>query len=585
MFRSMLLCVCGVLYCGSAFSQDGMQIGQWFMKRSTSVHELVLEKDGQERRFKWNDLKETQLSEVAKAFALRDKEQFDIVQPHLAALYDNPKSVSETLKRIHVQLRESPYAGLWAAVAESAGLNNTKEADKLLSEVKRRIEIQQKANPVAHQQTLASTFNNLAVCEVKQGNGNTAANYLVSALKVNQSVTPIFARNVNQLLAVPEGAKMALNREAKQKLSKALSISDLKAIDAKTQSGWQYSLDFDIPDGSSAARRIEGIEPPMAGMELMSIGTGVVMADGIVVTAKRNIEQLHAPVVTVAYPKGRSWDTRVARSILYEGSRATIESGSAGVVGNQVVFMTNFKVISPNPGSPAAEVAALHVGSIPIKPALTAKRSPESGAVLTLKNYSRSVESIADGLFSKNAAVKSVGPVIEVTDLVDGGAIGGVLVDEANAVVGLVYDFEGDVSAKAFNISQVRDWFRRNVKTTELKTDDGTAKDTNDSAIVLVMSWAFRPRTLFSALTDSSKPSGQMFLVDSWCLSCDGKGFHKCTTCKGTGVAIERRQEVTGFDPKIGPIVSGRQYTHACPTCNGNRFFKCQACVEGRLHP
>ncbi len=81
-----------------------------------------------------------------KWFDQQDKRQYDLVVEHLRSIHDRPKTVERLLLEIHNSIPESPYAGLWAAVALSAGSNEYSRAAVLLKQLIGRIEKQQEVD-------------------------------------------------------------------------------------------------------------------------------------------------------------------------------------------------------------------------------------------------------------------------------------------------------------------------------------------------------------------------------------------------------------------------------------------------------
>lgn len=98
-------------------------------------------------------------------------------------LTNEQTSCTDTLIALHNQFKQSPIAGLLAAVSCSAIDNDPKKATTLLNESMRRITVQREVMPIAHRDTLVSVLNDLAVCEIKLGKPTPAANYLLTALK------------------------------------------------------------------------------------------------------------------------------------------------------------------------------------------------------------------------------------------------------------------------------------------------------------------------------------------------------------------------------------------------------------------
>lgn len=104
-------------------------------------------------------------------------------QPLRDQLTQDQASCTGALIALHNQFKQSPIAGLLAAVSCSAIDNDPKKAVTLLNESMRRITVQRELMPSAHRDTLVSVLNDLAVCEVKLGKPSPAANHLLTALK------------------------------------------------------------------------------------------------------------------------------------------------------------------------------------------------------------------------------------------------------------------------------------------------------------------------------------------------------------------------------------------------------------------
>ena len=406
-------------------AEGRIKLGGMSVKRTTTPKLLVLEKNGEEVKKNWEDLSQSEIQALSAEFDRCDLEQFQLVQPHLAQLVANPQATIDILKSLHARFYESPYAGLWTAVAMSAGTNKYEDASRVLQQVKNWIEVQRIVNPKAHRQTLASALNNLAVCNIKDGNGSSAANHLANALNINEASTPVLAHNIRQLLAMPDIATMSLTKPSRTKLTEALTNVPVRAVETKMRDGWHYSLDFDLPKGGIGAENVPGLEPPVAGMELVSIGTGVVLSPGVVLTARSNITKEYLGAISVACLVDSKWDSRTVRSVIYERPRLEVAKTEALTVDGVTGVKTTFHVIDPSPGLPSSEIAALAVGNLPVKPAMIAKEEPKSNDTLTLKNYSRALENLSLGIVSSQSASRINGTTIELTDTVQGGAIGG----------------------------------------------------------------------------------------------------------------------------------------------------------------
>lgn len=571
----------------------------YLLTKATKL-EWTVEKDGVTRRGKWDSFPASESEAVRKFWSRRDVEQFEKVRSQLTGVHQNPQAVGVILQQLHRDFPESPYAGLWAGVVLAASDNDAEAAERILFQARERVETQQMLAPEYHRLTLASIYNNLAICEVKQQNGNSAAGYLIKALEVNKYATPVVRHNINQLIRFSEAKSgVSFGSGVKAKLLSAFTSSMSDGVDSTLEDGWHYSLDFDVPEYSSAARKIHGLEVPAGDIELLSIGTGVVLSDGIVVTARPNIEiaDYSGPLlVTVCYQAPGGWTSLRAENVLVESLRSVPTGGRVAQGPGGTSHWSDFRYVLPVEGTPAAQVAALRVNGLPLKPAFVGETGPVAGEKVRLMSFSRTDRILEDGLrihdyeISKSAV--GSGRRYEISGQLDGGARGAPVANREGAVVGITFDYadqlKGALGGQVFGIDEIRTWFYRHVQTSELTTlvpnsDDAAAR--LRQATVPVLSWGVRQRTMFSKISDDSRPSGGVYLIDGWCVSCDGKGAYKCLTCAGNGRVTERKKEQVAFDPKFGPIYATKAYFHTCPTCNGARFHKCPYCKAGRIRP
>ena len=64
-----------------------------------------------------------------------------------------------------------------------------------------------------------------------------------------------------------------------------MATAELQGDQANLPPGWIYSLKFHIPDDAFASPTVDGIDAPIAGMELVGIGSGVVVTPAMVVSS------------------------------------------------------------------------------------------------------------------------------------------------------------------------------------------------------------------------------------------------------------------------------------------------------------
>ena len=97
-----------------------------------------------------------------------------------------------------------------------------------------------------------------------------------------------------------------------------------------------------------------------------------------------------------------------------------------------------------------------------------------------------------------------------------------------------------------------------------------------------VLIWVQRVESVGGISGKQEAPKGARPLEDRWCVTCDGIGYIKCPTCKGTGKAVAAPLTIV---KSIGP--TGTVYRNrfpeivTCWSCCGTAKVQCPDCVEG----
>ncbi|WP_390620420.1 trypsin-like peptidase domain-containing protein [Stieleria varia] len=518
---------------------------------------------------------------------------------------------------MHNAIPESPYAGLWAAVALSHGSNEHVRASVILKSVVQRIEKQREIDPERHRMTLASANNNLAVCLIKSKRGDSAAAKLVEAIESCPQVPAVVRSNAHLLNEATSGlSPVVFSPNGRTKLLRALATANSPGSGTEMQ-GLHYSLDFDLPESFNGAQKISGIDSPRSDLMLLAQGTGFVVAPGLVLTSRQVVEttNYNGPklLTIVTNPSASTWRSELVESVKIHGVKryatsATIASYNSG----STAYFTNYVYIPLASGHSDAELAALVVPNLNVSPLEIAKSSPVSGSDLQIVGYGRGKDAITSGLQvergvvvgNSTTSVSSLSPltssfgnsrVMQTTARVMGGNRGAPITDKDNNVVGIAFDTPaGGTNAAGwfFGASELRRWFYKNVQTASILDPDPQKSPAERdaalrSATIPVFCWGLRgpsSQQVFSRLTDSSRLNGSVYIRDGWCVACDGTGFFDCPNklCnKGAVAGRASRQLGTTVD---GTPIRGSTVTReVCPTCRGRGIEPCPHCKGGRL--
>ncbi len=537
-----------------------------------------------------------------------DFEQFEKVKDKLPYLHDRVETVADLFLEIHKAHPVSPYAGLWAAVAKSAGTNDYNSAESILRQVVGRIELQNKYGGDRHGMTLCSAYNNLAICQIKDLKGDQAGGYLIKALKTSTQI-PLVVNHNTQLLSelADESTQIKFSDGVKHEIIRALANMNSAARGSTLPRGWHYSLDFDVPSDSAGAQKIVGVDPPDGRLELKGMGTGFVVAQGTVLTTQSLFDELTTDgprLLTVSSPsKSIQWQTHKVRQVI--SSKTQVNPVRATVLDNDALgqmVWTEFEFIPPPPGTPASELAVLRVPGLN-NPAM--KFAVEDAAIrsdISVLGYQRGATILSDGVKTQTGFITQMkqfadfsGNSIPITALVDGGNRGGPVIDESGLIVGIAYESASDdptIKGSMFPTSQIRKWFGEMVHTQDLQSvseADPNEKLSDNAPLSTVPIFAWGPQLksdaqFYSRFVDSTQLGG-MTIRDDWCLACRGSGTKDCLdpNCK-RGVLTGSERVQIGLNKATGqPIYAMRPVTERCRACDGTGGSSCKHCQDGRL--
>tara|TARA_R110002049_G_scaffold2750_2_gene21703 strand:+ start:576077 stop:578032 length:1956 start_codon:yes stop_codon:yes gene_type:complete len=600
-------------------STAGTTVSARLVKSEHESISLILKGEANPRSIPLDKLQPADRRYVAqRLFDAQDRRQFELVKSHLRSVNERPQTVSRLLIQIHNEFPHSPYAGLWAAVTLSAGSNEYGQARVILENTIRRIKRQQELDESRHRMTLCSANNNLAICLIKSRKGDSAATRMTEAIESLDRLPPVIRSNAELLneLTQDGGSPITFSPSIRTRLMRSIALAETPGSGTKLPDGWHYTLDFDAPSESSGALKIDGIDAPIDGLQLLASGSGFVVAPGIVLTARPVIEttDYRGPkLVTVITDAASSMrKSELVRDLLVASTQSYAVHGS---VGTSEAFSdttwTNYNYVRPQNGQLGAEIAALRVPNLSLPPVQVARDDPSKDTQIRILGFARGQAGLDRGLQIESGKILRPRTIagmfsvagqtgrcvtLETSARVMGGNRGGPVVDDRNQVVGIAYDTPvsgSDSRGMIFGSGEFLRWFFDHVQTASPTSPnpESTAEERFNqvsNSTVAVFCWGPRQKSssrLFSEFTDGSRDSGGIYLKDHWCLACDGKGFIGCPVrgCN-KGVVAGRRtvdgpiNPITGKRTKVQTVTRGR-----CSTCAGAGGKKCPHCDGGRI--
>jgi len=340
---------------------------------------------------------------AAKGFQPEDQRQFEMLGPHLESLRDTPGTTIEVLKEIGKNYPTAPYANLWAGVALAAGINKPEEALKELTRARDRVLKQQAQDPALHRRTLGAIFNNMAICYIKLYKPDLAADKFLDALEQVERTPPILAHNIRLLREISENksSPLEMNESNKKEIIKALARLPIEDPKKKLQLGWYYTLEMDVPFGQGNELSVDGVLPPDISLELISSGTGIVIAPGYVLTAKPIVMNNMRPATfaTVAVPSTKDrWVLKPARQVIIATSLKQVTGGTTSSSTTRQTTKGSFSESTENgstaiSGSSSTTGASGYGGNMSSQSDSPTQRT-DSGTVTATEGYSNTVGGI-----------------------------------------------------------------------------------------------------------------------------------------------------------------------------------------------
>lgn len=272
---------------------------------------------------------------LARQFIEHDRLQFDQVAQEIQSLRDTQDTSISTLKSLCRQYKDAPYASLWAGVILSAVRNDPHEAIDEFDDAISRCKKQRESDQFRHRLTLTSALNNKAVALIKLRDEPKAAMLFIQALALVERVPPVMVHNINQLLEMTSSRNFPRSRKIKDSEREQLMLAQTRPLSGgertKFQVGYYYSLHMDAPSSSGNELSVDRIQPPDEALELISVGTGIVIAQDRILTVHPVVSHpSRSPRLTTVAINHRNdqWQLRPAITVLTDLQLAPLPAGS-----------------------------------------------------------------------------------------------------------------------------------------------------------------------------------------------------------------------------------------------------------------
>ncbi len=540
-----------------------------------------------------------------------DTQLFERVREHLDQFEQAPSTKAEIFNTMHRAATQnpfapggksmSPYAGLWTSVALAAGANDQKKAIGILNQVLEDVKRQQDVSSERHRMTLTSAYNNLGILYIKDHRADTAAAQFVKAIEVNQNVPVVVRHNAMQLSeASGKSAKLTLSNAHQNNLARAIGASTIEGKQVELPKGWLFALDFNVPPGDTASAKYKGIDAPLGGMEIVAIGTGVVVAHETLLTSRSIAlpeNRFDSTIVTVSEPDGSGgWRSVIASQVLALESTTIATTGSATSTksnsGRRTQSIhTNYNFRHPAKGEASGELAALHVPGLKAPNVQVAKGNSSHGGKIELLGYFRAVDMLdrglknATGQVTTSANANTESQAIDVR--VEGGNLGAPVFNERGELCGIAVDSDGKGGGKMIHVEGVRNWLTHHTKSQATEVDQSLSADAlrkrAAAATVPVIVWAFPAEQSLSTLSAGGpSPRGALYIRDEWCVQCKGLGYYTCLDCVKGFRSVPKT--VVGAVTQTGQRVPKIAYDQVpCESCKQTARHDCPACQDGKL--
>lgn len=362
----------------------------------------------------------------------------------------------------------------------------------------------------------------------------------------------------------------------------------------------RFALDFDVPPDDRSSAKYKGIDAPLGGMEIIAVGTGVVVSPGTVLTSRSVVlpeNRSDSTIVTICAPMANGgWSSLIVNRIMADATKTVATTGRnttthSSLTGRSHKVQTNYDFVHPKKGEASGELAALHAPGLKTPHALVSTANSPLGKKIELLGYFRAEDMLQRGLVVAKGGAGSIAKSSSqaITCRVEGGNIGGPVLNDQGVICGIAAHGDGNGGGAMIHIEGVRKWLSENdgnVQVTELdpKLSLEQLQARARTATLPVIVWGFpAEQSLAHQINASDRARGALYIRDEWCLQCRGTGFFDCPDCvKGRQSKPRQTLQGVGFDGT--PVFRTVYDSVPCTSCQQNGSFTCQSCVNGKLN-
>lgn len=525
---------------------------------------------GQERQLSVDGFAEADRALLKAAYFIQeDTEQYQAAAAVLGSIAQNPAGSVATLKKLHMQHPDSPYAGVWLGACVSASENKYAEASTILRQVQDRIEKQREFTPFRHAMTLSSTLNNMAVCMIKAHKFDSAAGLLSKAIDEAPTENAIIIENANGLLGTKVGGESAVNQNMQDRLTASLMQRDsLNRSSTAMNSSPKYALDSDRPDVLGPTLPLGKFRAPNDAGELLGHTTGIAISGSTIVCSASMLG---------------------LRPEISQGAKYSTDSEASQKAGDKysVLYINESLGISQTNDCEVLEIdylrdlVALRVSrdTSTFYPVYEAGASISNGDDIALFAFDTTVSELTPrSLRSQKSQLTSVEPTILFQS--DGAEPGPVLCRDGQllGIASLRQDTNQFALTPSVEFINFCSKHIPAVSSTKINEPDQFRR-----SCVQVMHWSNIDAESPKYLSGFGQHSDASFaMAEPWCIPCQGTSWIACGRCT-RGVTTVSKRVIIGRNPITNEDIWGNKtFKTSCGTCSGKGGAACNFCNNGR---
>lgn len=525
---------------------------------------------GQERQLPLDSFCESDRALLKSAYYIEeDTKQYQAASSVIQNIASNPAANITTLKQLHMQHPDSPYAGVWLGACVSASENKHAEASTILRQVQERIEKQREFTPFRHAMTLASTLNNMAVCMIKAHKFDSAAGLLSRALDEAPTKNPVIVRNANGLLSTKIAGESAVNPNMQDRLTESLLSRDaLEPATRALNAAPEYALDSDRPDTAGTTLPLGSFRPPHNSADLLGNSTGIAISGTTIICSASALglrpeisgDSSYTNSDPVSDKEGDQF------SILYiNQSLGLAQTTDCKIL--EIDFLRDLVALSAT-----RDTATFY----PVYE--TAASISDNDDIASFAFDTRDSELTPRSLRSQKAQLDSTEPTILFESE---SARSGPILCKDGQLLGVSSNREGTNQFALTPSSEFIQFCSKHIpalSSTKINEPDQFRK-----SCVQVLRWSVIDEESPKHLSKFGQHANAKFAMpDPWCIPCQGTNWVACGRCT-RGVTTVSKRVIIGRNPITNEDIWGNKtFKTPCGTCGGKGGSTCTFCSNGR---